>query len=64
MNYKCTFGLKERKYRRDTKVNAKSAEQYGNTVHLFIGTRHSPCTITLMPFTFIDNSRSNLAFHL
>jgi hypothetical protein len=24
MNYKCTFGLKERKYRRDAKVNAKS----------------------------------------
>jgi len=24
-NYKCTFSLKERKYRRDVKVNAKSA---------------------------------------
>jgi hypothetical protein len=30
--------------------------QYGNTVHLFIGTGHSPCKITLMPFTFINNS--------
>jgi hypothetical protein len=25
INYKCTFGLKEREYRRDTKVNVKSA---------------------------------------
>jgi hypothetical protein len=25
INYKCTFGLKERKYRRGVKVNAKSA---------------------------------------
>jgi hypothetical protein len=31
-------------------------EQYGGTVHLFIGTGRSPCKITLMPFTFINNS--------
>jgi hypothetical protein len=31
-------------------------EQYGNTVHLFIGTGRSPCKITLMPFTFINKS--------
>ena len=31
-------------------------EQYGSTVHLFIGTGRSPCRITLMPFTFINNS--------
>jgi hypothetical protein len=30
-------------------------EQYGSTVHLFIGTGHNPCKITLMPFTFINN---------
>jgi hypothetical protein len=30
--------------------------QYGSTVHLFIGTGRSPCKITLMPFTFINNS--------
>jgi hypothetical protein len=29
-------------------------EQYGNTAHLFIGTGRSPCKITLMPFTFIN----------
>jgi hypothetical protein len=30
--------------------------QYGSTVHLFIGKRHSSCTITFMPFTFTNNS--------
>jgi hypothetical protein len=31
-------------------------DQYGSTIHLFIGTGRSPCRITLMPFTFINNS--------
>jgi hypothetical protein len=31
-------------------------DQYMDTVHLFIGTGRSPCKITLMPFTFINNS--------
>jgi hypothetical protein len=31
-------------------------EQYGGTVHLFIGTGHSPYKITFMPFTFDNNS--------
>jgi hypothetical protein len=31
-------------------------EQYGGTVHLFIGAGHSPCKITPMPFTFGNNS--------
>jgi hypothetical protein len=31
-------------------------EQYGGTVHLFIGAGHSPCKITPMPFTFGSNS--------
>jgi hypothetical protein len=31
-------------------------EQYRSTVHLFIGTGHSPCKITSMPFTFGSNS--------
>jgi hypothetical protein len=30
-------------------------EQYRDIVHLFIGTVRSPCKITLMPFTFINN---------
>jgi hypothetical protein len=31
-------------------------EQYGDTVHLFIDMGRSPRKITLMPFTFINNS--------
>jgi hypothetical protein len=31
-------------------------EQYGGTVHLFIGTGLSPYKITFMPFTFDNNS--------
>jgi hypothetical protein len=31
-------------------------EQYGGTVHLFIGAGHSPYKITPMPFTFGSNS--------
>jgi hypothetical protein len=47
------IGVKKR-YRRDVKKRMPSQrEQYGSTVHLFIGTGRSPCKITLMPFTFI-----------
>jgi hypothetical protein len=56
-NYKCTFSLKEGN---STSVMQKQMpsqrEQYGGTVHLFIGAGHSPCEITLMPFTFGSNS--------
>jgi hypothetical protein len=31
-------------------------EQYGNNVHLFIGTGRSPCKITSRPFAFANNS--------
>jgi hypothetical protein len=54
LSYKCTFGLNEGK---DTSVTQKQMpsqrEQYGSTVHLFIGTGRSPCKITPMPFTAI-----------
>jgi hypothetical protein len=57
-NYKCTFGLKESK---STSVAQKQMssqrEQYGNTVHLFIGTGRSPCKITFRPFAFDNNSK-------
>jgi hypothetical protein len=47
------IGVKKR-YRRDVKKRMPSQrEQYGSTVHLFIGTGRSPCKITFMPFTFI-----------
>jgi hypothetical protein len=54
-NYKCTFGLKENE---GTSVMSMPSpcEQYRNTVHLFIDTGCSPYKITLMPFTFINNT--------
>ena len=56
-SYKCTFGLKEGKSTSVTQKQMPSQrEQYGSTVHLFIGTGHSPCKITPMPFTFANNS--------
>ena len=57
-NYKCTFGLKEGKRVqawRQSKMPGQR-EQYGGTVHLFIGTGHSPYKIPSMPFTFDSNS--------
>jgi hypothetical protein len=32
-------------------------EQYESTVHLFIGTGRSPCEITSMPVTFVNDSK-------
>jgi hypothetical protein len=56
LNYKNTFGLQEGKSTRVThEQNTGLREQYRGTVHLFIGTRHSPCKITSRPFTFADN---------
>jgi hypothetical protein len=56
-NHKCTFGLTEGK---STSVMQKQMpsqrEQYGRTVHLFIGTGRSPCKITPMPLTFANDS--------
>jgi hypothetical protein len=55
---KCTFGLREGKeYKRDAKAKCQvSVNSTWSTVHLFIGTGRSPCKITLMPFTFANNS--------
>jgi hypothetical protein len=56
-NYKCTFGSKEGKGTSVTpKQMSSQREQYGSTVHLFIGTGRNPCTITLTPFTFANDS--------
>ena len=39
LNYKCTFGLiEDKKCKRDAKASTGQREQYGGTVHLFIGT--------------------------
>ena len=57
LNYKCTFSLEVYE---STGVAQKQMpdqrEQYGGTVHLFIGTGYNPYKITYMPFTFDDNS--------
>jgi hypothetical protein len=56
LNYKSTFGLTEgKKYKHDAKASTSQREQYEGTVHLFIGTGHSPCKITSRPFTFANN---------
>jgi hypothetical protein len=56
-NYKCTFGSKEGKGRSVTQKQMPSQrEQYGSTVHLFIGTGRNPCKIIPMPFTFANDS--------
>ena len=51
-NYICTLSLTEGK----GKSKMRKREQCGGTVHLFIGTGHSPYKITFMPFTFDNNS--------
>jgi hypothetical protein len=56
-NYRCTFGSKEGNSTSVTQKQMPSQrEQYGGTVHLFIGAGHSPYKITPMPFTFGSNS--------
>jgi hypothetical protein len=37
-------------YKRDARANTNQHEQYGGTVHLFIGTGHSLCGFTFMSF--------------
>jgi hypothetical protein len=37
-------------YKCDARANTSQCEQYGGTVHLFIGTGRSLCKITFMPF--------------
>jgi hypothetical protein len=57
LSYKCTFGLKDNKSTSVTQKQMPSQrEQYRITVHLFIGTGHSPCKITSRPFAFDNNS--------
>jgi hypothetical protein len=56
-NYRCTFGLKESKSTSVTQKQMPSQrEQYGNTIHLFIGMGRNPCKITSIPFTFANDS--------
>jgi hypothetical protein len=43
---------RRQKSKRDARANASQHEQYGSTVHLFIGTGRSLCKIIFMSFTF------------
>jgi hypothetical protein len=57
LNYKCTFNWKEMIVQAWRKKRMPSQrEQYGSTVHLFIGAGHNPYKITFMPFTVDNNS--------
>jgi hypothetical protein len=43
---------RRRESKSDVRVNTSQCEQYGATVHLFIGTGRSLCKITFIPLTF------------
>jgi hypothetical protein len=47
------------KYKRDARASTNQREQYGGTVHLFIGTGRSPVKITFIPFTTNYNHDTN-----
>jgi hypothetical protein len=46
------------KSKRDIRMNTSQREQYGGTVHLFIGAGRSLCKITFMPFIFTIDLRT------
>jgi hypothetical protein len=46
------------RYKRDARACTSQCEQYEGTVHLFIGTEHSLCEITFMPFMFTIDLRT------
>jgi hypothetical protein len=43
------------------RVNTSQREQYGATVHLFIGTGRNLCKITSMPLIFTVDLKDNLS---
>jgi hypothetical protein len=49
---------RRRESKSDVRVNTSQREQYGVTVHLFIGTGCSLCNITSMPFMFTTDLRT------
>jgi hypothetical protein len=49
---------RRQKYKRDARASTSQHEQYGGTVHLFIGTGRSLCKITFMPFMFTIDLRT------
>jgi hypothetical protein len=49
---------RRQKSKRDARVNTNQREQYGGTVHLFIGIGRNLCKIRFMPFMFIIDLRT------
>jgi hypothetical protein len=49
---------RRQKSKRDARVNTSQREQYGGTVHLFIGKEHNLCKITFTPFMFTIDVRT------
>jgi hypothetical protein len=47
---------RRQRYKHDTRASTSEREQYGGTVHLFIGTWRNLCEITFMPFMLTINS--------
>jgi hypothetical protein len=50
---------RRQKSKRDAQMNTSQREQYGGTVHLFIGTGRNLYKITFMPFMFTIYLRTN-----
>ena len=49
---------RKQRHKRDARASTSQREQYGGTVHLFIGTGRSLCEITFMPFMFTIDLRT------
>ena len=49
---------RRQRYKRDARASTSQREQYGGTVHLFIGTGCTLCEITFMPFMFTIDLRT------
>jgi hypothetical protein len=49
---------RKQKSKCDARVNTSQREQYGGTIHLFIGTGRSLCKIRFMPFMFTMDLRT------
>jgi hypothetical protein len=43
---------RRQKSKRDARANTSQCEQYGGTVHLFIGTGHNLCKITFALYVY------------
>jgi hypothetical protein len=50
---------RRQKSKHNTRANTRQPEQYGGTVHLFIGTGHSPVKITFMSLMTSYNHDTN-----